>query len=291
MHDDEIPTDVPLVRRLIVQQFPQWAQLKIRPVESAGTDNALYRLGEELTVRLPRIHWAVDNVDKEVIWLPILATQLPFPVPVPLAKGRPAEGFPYPWSVCRWIQGENPRVGSLSQAEDFARELAQFIVALRSIDSAGGPACERGVPLAQRDAPTRKAIEELRGTVDTDAVSAAWESTLQVPIWNGPPVWLHGDLSALNLLCTDGRLCGVLDFGMSGIGDPAVDLIPAWTLLPKTAREPFRKATQVDDATWRRARGWALSISLIQLPYYRDRNPTLAELARRTIEQVLEEPS
>jgi aminoglycoside phosphotransferase (APT) family kinase protein len=292
MHDDEVHTDVALVRRLLGAQYPEWADLPIAPVASAGTDNALYRLGDDMAVRLPRIQWAVKLVEKEYEWLPRLAPLLPLAVPVPLAKGHPGEGYPWPWSVCRWVEGENPTVDRVPDPPAFATTLAHFVAVLHGIDPDGGPPAGeqnffRGVPLAERDAWTRPSIESLRGTVDTDVVTAAWDAALAIPPWAGSSVWIHGDLSPGNLLCVDGRLRAVIDFGGLGVGDPACDVVVAWNLLPADARDVFRSAVPIDDATWARGRGWALSIALIQLPYYRDTNPALAANSRHVIDQVL----
>jgi aminoglycoside phosphotransferase (APT) family kinase protein len=219
--------------------------------------------------------------------MPRLAPGLPVAIPVPLGRGRPGAGFPWSWSVCRWLEGENPAVDRIAQPRSLAGELAEFITALRRIDPADGPASGRGVPLAQRDAPTRAAIDELHGLIDTDAATAVWEQALRIPVWPGPAAWSHGDLSPGNVLIRRGRLSAVIDFGGVGVGDPTVDLIVAWNLLPAGVRPVFRAALGVDDATWARGRGWALSIALIQLPYYQDTNPVLAGSARHVIREVL----
>ncbi len=292
MHDDELDIDTFLVRRLLATQFPDWAHLPMEPVPSAGTDNALFRLGDEMAVRLPRIHWAVGQAEKEHHWLPKLAPFLPLAVPLPLALGLPGEGYPWHWSVCPWLAGENAtheRIGDLRQA---SLDLARFIAALQRIDPTGGPTpgshnSGRGAPLAERDAPVRAAIAALEGMYDLAELTAAWETDLYAPAWEGAPVWLHGDLMSGNLLVVDGRLSAVIDFGCLGVGDPACDLQPAWNFFWGEAREVFRAALQVDDATWRRGRGWALSWGLIALPYYKETNQTLAGIARYTIGQVL----
>jgi aminoglycoside phosphotransferase (APT) family kinase protein len=295
MHAGEVLTDVSLVGRLLAAQLPQWADLPIEPVRSAGTDNAIYRLGDDMAVRLPRIHWAVETVHKEQRWLPKLAPLLPLAIPVPLAKGAPGEGYPWHWSVYRWIQGENATLDRLADPCQAATDLAQFVAALQRIDPTGGPPpgphnSFRGAPLAQRDAPTRAALSALRGMpglIDVDAATAAWQSALQAPPWSGPPVWLHGDLQSGNLLARQGRLCAVIDFGCLGVGEPAMDLTVAWTLFSNQAREVYRAALGVDDAAWARGRGWALSFGLIALPYYQTTNPVLAGIYRRAIEQIL----
>ncbi|OUC90111.1 aminoglycoside phosphotransferase family protein [Streptosporangium minutum] len=287
MHADEVDIDASLVRRLLAGQFPQWADLPVEPVDSSGTDNAMYRLGEDMAVRLPRIEWAAGGVEREQRWLPRLAPLLPVAIPAPLGKGVPAGGYPWHWSVYRWLDGENPAVGRVADPGTLAEDLAGFVTALRRIDPAGGPPAGRGVPLATRDAPTRAAIGDLRGVLDTGAVTAAWEEALRIPEWSGPAAWVHGDLSPGNVLITRGRLGAVIDFGGVGVGDPTVDLVVAWNLLPADARDVFRTALRVDDATWTRGRGWALSIALIQLPYYRSTNPSLAANSRHVIGEVL----
>jgi len=292
MHADEVDIDSSLVARLLAGQFPQWADLPLSPIQSAGTDNAIYRLGDEMAVRLPRVAWATEQVDTEHRWLPRLAPHLPLAIPVPLALGQPGESYPWSWSVCRWLAGESAQSRRIAGEGQAACDLADFIAALQRIDVAGWPSpgppdSPRGVPLSTRDAPTRSAIAELSDRLDTDAMTAAWEAALQVPAWHGPPVWTHGDLLPGNLLVHEGRISAVIDFGCLGVGDPACDLIVAWTLLSAQTRDLFRAALSVDDATWARGRGWALSIGLIALPYYQHTNPVFAATARRMIAQVL----
>jgi aminoglycoside phosphotransferase (APT) family kinase protein len=290
MHRDEIETDAALVRRLLEEQFPQWAELTIERVPSSGTDNALYRLGAEMVVRLPRIHWAVGGIEKELRWLPLLAPRLPVSIPVPLAKGEPADGYPWTWSIYSWLDGENPALEGAADERALALDLAAFVTAVRALDLADGPPARRGRPLgeAQRG-PARAALAELRGLglIDVDAATAAWEEALAAPQWTGPPVWVHGDLLAGNALLRDGRLAGVIDWSGVGVGDPACDLMVAWNLLSRDGRDVFRAAVGADEATWSRGRGWALSVALIQLPYYRDTNRGLAANALHVIGEVL----
>ncbi len=292
MHADEADINISLVSRLLAAQFPQWADLPIEPVKSAGTDNAIYRLGDDMAVRLPRIQASAGQVDKEQRWLPRLAPLLPLAIPVPLAKGMPGEGYPWHWSVYQWLEGENATIATIADPGQAARELAQFITALHRIDPTGGPLPGphnffRGVPLAMRDAETRAAIVSLRSMLDIDALIAAWEAALQTSAWHDPPVWIHADLAPLNLLVRQGRLSAVIDFGGLGVGDPACDLIVAWNFLSAETRDLFRAVLAVDDATWARGRGWALSVALIALPYYQSTNPVLASVSRRTIDEVL----
>lgn len=286
-HADEPDIDAGLVGRLIAAQFPQWAALPIEPVATAGTSNAMYRLGEDMVVRLPRIAGAARDVETEHRWLPRLAPALPAAIPVPLDKGAPAADYPWPWSVYRWLQGENPAVGRIAQPGLLAKDLAEFIAALQRIDPTDGPASYRGRPLAERDASTRSSIEKLHGIVDSAAATAAWESSLRAHVSTGPAVWIHADLQPGNLLIAHDRLSAVIDFGCLGVGDRAVDLIVAWYVLPADARETFRAALDVDDASWARGRGWALSIALDELRYYQDSNRVMAAIARHVVQEVL----
>ncbi|MQS11643.1 aminoglycoside phosphotransferase family protein [Streptomyces kaniharaensis] len=292
MHPDEPDIDAALVRRLLSAQFPQWVGLPVQPVASTGTDNAMFRLGPDLAVRLPRVGWAAEGVGREQYWLPRLAPRLPQPIPAPIALGRPAAGYPWEWSVVRWLDGVNPAVGVLAAPDRLARDLAGFITALRSVDPTGGPSASRGVPLAARDGATRAALARLAGTIDTEAATALWDKALRLPDYAGPPTWMHGDLSPGNLLVTGaGHLGAVIDFGLMGVGDPTVDLIAAWTLLPASARPAFRAALDADDAMWARARACALSMALVVIPYYRHTNPRLATDARHVVREVLADRS
>lgn len=291
--DGPFPIDEPLVLRLLAGQFPQWAELPLAPVPLAGMDNATYRLGPHMTVRLPRFPRWVRQVQREQAWLPELAPRLPLPIPVPLGRGEPAEGYPFPWSVYRWIEGDTATRDGLAEPQQAAADLAGFLTALQRIDAAGGPGPEwsnafRGVPMGdERDslaseARVRPRIAELAdlGTVDIGAVTAVWEAALAAPAWDGDPVWVHGDLAPGNLLTRDGRLSAVIDFGTLAVGDPAVDLLPAWKLLPPSARPAFRAALPfADEATWARGRGWALAASLPvpSDPFYRDHPARTAE--------------
>lgn len=294
MHDDEFPVDEELARRLVARQFPRWASLPLQRVRSDGTDNAIFRLGTELALRLPRTARVADQPGKEAHWLPRLAPRLPLPIPAPVALGHPGEGYPWAWAVCPWLPGDQVNFPAFADPVAAARELAAFVLAFRAIDAAGAPRAGahnfyRGVPLALRDTPTRAAIAALEGMIDTAAASAAWESALAAPPWDGPPAWLHGDLAPGNILMRDGKLAGVIDFGGLGAGDPACDLMPAWNLFRGASREAFREATGACEADWRRGRGWALSVALIQLPYYATRNVNIAAAARCVIAEVLAE--
>jgi aminoglycoside phosphotransferase (APT) family kinase protein len=294
MHDDELAIDEPLVRSLLGRQFPRWANLRLERVRSAGTDNALYRLGDGLVVRIPRIAGAATSIEKEHAWLPRLAPSLPLAVPEPVALGEPDEGYPWRWSVYRWLDGEALDASPIVAPLGFAETLGAFVSALHAIDPTDGPPPGehngwRGAPLASRDAEFRDALAACAGIdgVDVPVVAAEWDAALEEPDWDRDPVWVHGDLLPTNLLALDGRLRGVIDFGALGIGEPACDMLPAWTTLPPNARATYRAAIDVDEATWMRGRAWALSWAVIALPYYLHTNPTLAAIARRTIDAVL----
>lgn len=290
MHAGEAETDEKLVKTLLRDQFPQWAQLPVRRLTSGGTVNAIYRVGAALTVRLPLLGGGAETLADEARWLPRLAPLLPVPIPEVVALGEPAEGYPYPWAVHRWREGEV--LGEGDGGADLARDLAGFVTALRHVGLDGGPVSYRGGPLGTVDDEMRSSVEELGRTdepFDTDSILAVWEDVLSAPDWSGAPCWIHSDLMPSNLLGADGRLTAVLDFGAVGVGDPAVDLIPAWNLLAPSVRPVFRDGVGVDEATWARGRGWALSMAVIQLPYYRNSNPVISGNARYVIGQILGE--
>lgn len=293
MHSDEVLIEPALVARLIESQFPQLSGAPLKRTGAHGTDHVIYRLGEELAVRLPRHPGAAGQVEKEQVWLPRLASALPLPIPAPVHSGEASELFPFRWSICRWLPGETAAEAS-ADALNLAKDLAGFVTAMRSqpAEEAPGPGSHnawRGIGLRARDKVTRAAVAELGERVDAAAALAAWDAALEAEVWGAPPRWLHGDLMPSNLLLSNGRLAGVLDFGCMGAGDPACDLIPGWNLFSGEAREVFRGASKVDAATWARGRGWALSVALVQLPYYWDSNPVIAQNARRTINEVLAE--
>lgn len=292
-HDERtpgMPIDAALVRRLIVAQFPKWADLPVEPVEPGGWDNRTFRLGDSMSVRLPSAAAYVAQVEKEHRWLPRLAPHLPLPIPVPLAKGAPGEGYPWPWSVYRWLRGR-PAAGELiADLTEFARSLAGFLLALYRIDAADGPLAGqhnfyRGGRLSVYDAETRAALSALDGRIDKAAAEAVWATAL-ASRWQGPPVWVHGDVASGNLLVEDGKLCAVVDFGSSAIGDPACDLVIAWTEFNGESRQAFRDAIALDEHSWARARGWALWKALIVASGH-DGNQREAEKSWRVINEVL----
>lgn len=292
LHRDEVAVDIALVATLVVDQFPQWAGLPLRRVPSTGTDNVVFRLGRHLAVRLPRIHWAVAQVDREWSWLPRLAPDLPAAVPVPVARGAPAAGYPYPWLVSRWVHGRDATAVPVRDRGALAGEVARFAAVLHGLDTAGAPAAgRRGGPLGAADAGTRVAIARLGDAVDAvDAAraTAVWEDALAAGPWTGAPVWVHGDLLPGNVVARGGTLAGVIDWSACGAGDPACDAMLAWWL-PPGERARFRDALGLDDAAWRRGRGWALEQAAWFIPYYARTLPAAVAAARERLDAVLEE--
>jgi len=292
MHEDEVDTDIPLVSRLLATQFPRWADLPLRPVEPAGTDNAIYRLGGSMSVRLPRIEWAVEQPMKEHTWLPRLAPRLSLAIPEPLALGEPGEGYPWHWSICTWLPGELASPDHLDDPETAAMDLVRLIHELEAIDRTGGPPPDgRGEPLDTRDEACRASIAQLGDVIDRSWAEAEWEAALATPVWSAAPVWIHGDLDARSLLATHRRLSGLLDWGSLAVGDPAADMMVAWKMFDADVRRRFRAEVQVDDATWSRARGWVLSQAVMILSYYTlETNAVLVMEAERWLSELLADP-
>ncbi|MFE9018659.1 aminoglycoside phosphotransferase family protein [Streptomyces sp. NPDC007808] len=296
MHADELDIDETLVARLVAEQFPRWRGLPVARVESSGTDNAMYRLGADMVVRLPRLPGGSHQIVREQRWLPRLAPRLPLAVPAPLGLGEPGAGYALPWGVYGWLDGDNAHDAPPADPVAAAARLGRFTAALRAVDATGGPPSFRGGPVAEQDVYVRAAIRDLgaAGTLDAALATAVWEETLRLPQWDAEPVWLHADLLPGNLLTRAGRLTAVIDFGGLGVGDPAADTIAAWAVFDADAREVFRAAADVDDATWARGRGWALCFGLTAEHHYGDvcgngTNPVLAGVGRRAVGEVLAE--
>ena len=285
MHDDEIEIDEAVVRRLLAAQFRQWADLPLRLVEPRGTVNAIFRLGDELSVRLPRREGPTAPGSRELDWLPKLAALLPVEIPVPIAQGSPNDDYPWFWEIHTWVEGDTVPVDDID-AIQAARDLAALVGTMQRLDPAGAPT-GRGIPLAVRDPEVRYWLARFEGD---PGVTAEWERALAAPPWDGPPVWHHGDLDMRNWLVRDGRIAGVIDWGAMGVGDPACDVMVAWKLHSPEARDAFREALPTDDATWERARGWALSQAVAILAYYtRENNRTLFDEAESWLGLVLSE--
>jgi len=284
MHADELDLDEALVRRLLAEQFREWAHLPLRRVEPSGTVNAIFRLGDELSVRLPRRAGPTQPGGKELDWLPRLAPLLPVEIPRPVGQGWPSGEYPWFWAVHTWVEGETVPVAEID-AIRAARDLAALVGALQRVDPEGAPA-GRGIPLADRD----EQMDYWFSKFGREQVRVEWERAVAAPVWEGPPVWHHGDLDARNWLVRAGRISGVIDWGSMGVGDPACDVMVAWKLHSAAARDAFREALPTDDATWERARGWAISQAVAALAYYTpETNPSLYGEAESWLELALSE--
>jgi aminoglycoside phosphotransferase (APT) family kinase protein len=285
-----------MVRDLVAEQFPLWAYLPIRSVELGGLDNRTFRLGEEMSIRLPSAKGYVLQVQKEQKWLSVLAPHLSFSIPEPLAMGHPSMDYPWNWSIYRWIEGENADVLLMDdlQLKLFASHLARFLNELHKIDTAGGPFsgphnCYRGDSPSVYDAEARSAIHQLRGFMDVDPITSVWQKAISSK-WDKGPVWIHGDFSAGNILVKDKRLAAVIDFGCMGVGDPACDLVIAWTFLTNESRKIFRSQLGLDSDTWARARGWALWKALITIvSFKKDKTCPQVMKQKKIIDEILRE--
>ncbi|MDQ2846624.1 MAG: aminoglycoside phosphotransferase family protein [Actinomycetota bacterium] len=294
MHPDQVDVRMEVVAGLVASQFPEWRNLPVRPVLSHGTVNALFRLGDELVLRFPLQPSLEPALREELIdeqrSAALLAPHLPLPVPEPIALGDPGEGYPGPWTAYRWIPGEIVSADTIHDPDALASDLAAFVNALHSVDTGNqvGPEHGRGGPLQLNDERVRRCITQSAELVNAIALERVWARCLDRWAGDVRQVWIHADLMPGNLVMRDGRLAGVIDFGAVRIGDPAVDLMPAWNLLPAFARDTYRRALGVDNATWERGRGWAIVQAIVALPYYVHTNTVMADTARRTIGAVLE---
>jgi aminoglycoside phosphotransferase (APT) family kinase protein len=296
MVTSNITIDAPLVHRLITSQFHQWKDLPIKPIKNQGHDNRTFRLGEQMLVRMPSAQCYADKVAKEQEWLPFLASHLSIIIPTPIAMGAPGEDYPWNWSVYRWIEGNSANTLTTKELNLplIAKDLAQFLHELHQIDTTGVPLVGgphnfyRGDSTKIYDAQTRDAITKLQGIIDTQAATAVWDKATSSE-WSKKPVWIHGDLAAGNILIKNELLTAVIDFGGMGIGDPACDLVIAWTLFEGESREVFQQAVGLDTDTWARARGWALWKALITLAALDDKVGVDALEQQRIISELIEE--
>lgn len=288
-----VDIDEALARRLIAEQFPAWANLPIQPL-NGGWDNRTFRLGDAMCVRLPAAAEYAPQVEKEHRWLPRLAPRLPLPIPTPLAMGKPSGNYNWRWSVYKWLDGEPAALERIADLGEFAATLGRFLAALQRIDTGGGPPpgphnFHRGGDLATYDKQTREAIAALKGRIDSAAATAIWEAALAA-MAQGLAVWLHGDMSAGNLLVDHGRLTAVVDFGNIAVGDPACDLSIAWTLLHGRSRKVFADVVRLHSATWARGRGWALWKALVVMAGLEEAPPGQAQDAPRVLDEILGDP-
>jgi len=281
-----------LVRNLIDTQFPQWRDLTIKPVEKSGHDNRTYRLGNEMTVRLPSHERYASAVQKEQIWLPRFQRHLSLPIPAPLAMGQQTDEYPLPWSVNRWIEGDTVTYNNIHSLNQFADDLASFLLELQAIDAsdgipAGAQNFHRGGNLAVYDGDTRAVIKELGGQYDQKLLAEIWELSLSSS-YPSAPRWVHGDVAVGNLLVQNGRLSGVIDFGTMGTGDPSSDLVMAWNFFDEESRALFFSNMNVDADTVNRARGWALWKALITYAW-NEQDSELHRWGKRVIAVILQE--
>jgi aminoglycoside phosphotransferase (APT) family kinase protein len=260
-------------------------------VRSTGTVNAIYRIGADLCARLPRLRRWAEDLDDECRWLPELAPHLSLTIPEPQAKGRPASCYPFSWAIYRWIDGQPYADELVADEVQAASDLARFVTELHAIPPAAGAPRGGRQPLRELDTETREAIAASRDVIDSDAAMAAWEQALQAPAWEGTAAWIHADLLRPNVLVHGGRMSAVIDFGSLGVGDPAADLIAAWSIFGQAGREAYRAALDPGDGSWDRARGVALHQAANIIPYYAESNPGFVALAKRTIEEILADVS
>ncbi len=282
----EVEIDESLVRSLLADQHPDLAMLDLVPLEH-GWDNALWRLGEELVVRLPRREIAAPILINEQHWLPLLAPQLPLPVPAPVRTGQPSDSYPWSWSIVPWLPGLPGDRAPILRHDDAGSRLGRFLRALHTPGPPDAPANPyRGVPLEARADAFEERVASLTGVIDVAAVRRLWNRSVEADRWRAPPVWLHGDLHPANILVERGTIAAVIDFGDLCTGDPATDLAAGWMLLPSEAMVTFHDAYGgVDDALAQRARGWALLFSLMFLSIGLDGRPSYEAVGRSTLER------
>lgn len=285
-----IKIDVSLVRDLIDAQFPQWSHLPITPVAFSGWDNRTFHLGTKMSVRLPSAEAYALQVDKEQQWLPNLAPHLPLDIPQPIAKGRPTSDYPWQWSIYPWIEGQAASVACIRDKCLFAKDLAHFLQKLQRIDPRDGPLAGehsffRGGSLGTYHAEVEEALKILSKNQDVSLLTSIWSTALK-EAWKKTPVWIHGDVATGNLLVREGRLCAVIDFGQLAVGDPACDLVITWTFFAGESRDAFRQALQMDNATWARARGWALWKALIVCAQLPGTNPLEIEKSWNVLKEI-----
>ncbi|MHA3701230.1 aminoglycoside phosphotransferase family protein [Jatrophihabitans sp. YIM 134969] len=289
MHEDEVAISDATVRRLVDDQFPAWRALPLRRLPPSGTDNQLFRLGDDLLVRMPRIGWAAASAAWEHRWLPRLREHLTTAVPVPVALGRPGEGYPWHWTVVPWIEGRNPTEQTFDP-EVWAVSVGRFVRELRQVPGLDAPVVEegRGAPLAANDEIIRTWLPRVdTSEVDPSALQAVWRDALEAPAWDGGARWFHGDLHEGNLLVREGRLAAVIDWGAAGRGDPAVELNAMWGYLPASVAEFYRATVGLDEAAYRRGRGFALQPALTGSVYYRRSAPHLAAQGLATLKALV----
>jgi aminoglycoside phosphotransferase (APT) family kinase protein len=287
LHDEEVAVTSSLVRHLVASSFPQWADFPLTRVASTGTDNAIFRLGDQLGLRFPRVGWAENQIAKESEWLPRIALQLPVEVPEPLAVGEPGAGYPFPWLVFRWLEGDDMQHLEDVDFDQLARDIAAFVHALEAIDATGVPLGGRhGGRMWADDETVRSCIEALQDEIDANLALSVWEAALEAGPWRRPPVWVHGDLLPGNVIVRDGRVTGIIDWSSAGAGDPACELMIAWAL-PPAARALYRSLLELDEPAWARARGLVVEQAVNFITYYRTSIPAGVAAASQRLNALL----
>ncbi|GAB2794350.1 aminoglycoside phosphotransferase family protein [Streptomyces chlorus] len=294
LHENEIPVDESVVRSLLKAQRPEWADLSLSPA-GAGTDNTMYRLGDDLLIRLPRTSGNGESLRKELDWLPRLAPLLSCPIPEPVHAGTPTNDFPLLWSVYRWIDGDEARPDTIQDWASFGADLAAVVrelhgIGLMGATRAGELSWYRGGGLEPCDEWISGCFDDCRSTVgselDVDTLERLWRAALALPEPSGPQVWLHGDLKPTNLLVRDGRLHALIDFGGLSIGHPDAEHATLWDLPPQ-ARQAYWDTVNLDTPAWTRARAWAIAVAVSGISYYWDTFPAFVAECRARIEAIL----
>lgn len=290
LHDNEYSVDDKLVRQLLIKQMPEWSDLPLQRLETSGTVNIAYRLGDDMLVRLPRTSDFSAGTEREAQWMPVFAPGLPLRLPRHHALGQPSEAYPSHWSVLEWIEGTTADETTLANLHEAAVALGEFVVALRRVSTDGAPqgGNYRGFGLANMDRDLRYWADRLPEDIDRDAVIGVWESCLSAGEWAGPPTWFHSDLRGDNLIAHEGKLVAVIDWEGCTVGDPSADYLAAWWLFDGDSRETFRSTCNAERSDWQRAKGWALHMAVVAIPYYTDSNPGFVEQARNALNVILD---
>lgn len=289
LHDDEVDIDIKIVRKLLDEQFPQYKQEELMSMRTSGTDNRMFNLGSDKLVRLPRTEGAVASLEKEALWLPQIGPKLPIEVPIPIHTGKSSKEYPFPWLICPFLEGASPNNSNPLDQEQAVLDLAKFIKQMQKLNTKNAPTCSRGQHIKIRDNTVKKYIPLLKEEYDISLLSEIWDSVINTPEWKGLSYWIHGDLHEGNILSKKGKIIAVVDFGLCGVGEPSCDYMCAWTLLGKESREKFKSLLNPDPSCWKRGLGWSFSMGILGYPYYKKTNPVFAEIAKRSMDQAIED--
>ena len=289
LHKKEAKLSLEVVKQLLEEQFPDWSHYGIEPFDHQGTDNVMLKLGEDKIIRLPRSQRSEESLKKECLWLAKIESGLSIEIPHIIGVGCPSEQYPFQWVIVNYLEGSSPSDNNFLDLAQAATDLGHFIKELQRVDTTDAPLCSRKSPSMSSDKETRQLIPALSDVFDAKEITQLWEAALEIPPWKKDPVWLHGDIHAGNLLVQNGKITGVIDFGMSGVGDPARDLMVGWMLFKEDSRKTFRDGVEPDEAMWDRARGCALHFGIMAYSYYKNRDPFLAGLAQKTLEEVIKD--